>query len=799
MTMRIRVLDLVFALSNHNPSLRSTTCMAFCGAFQGRFPLTNRVIGHRRRLPSEDHGMLKVLSLLLLTITYLLATATAQTAVDGMLRGADQAVAGASVTLQRAEGSVAQQTTSDASGKFHFAAVEAGAYTMTADARGFYVATYNFVARARQPQSLTVELRRKQSFQQTVEVKAGYLTIDPEKTGSSYTFTQQDLERLPDPLIDTTNGLVNNLMPGSSDSHDNFLAVRGTEFSLHEFINGVSFLDNTQPQFSPGVSPQIFETVDLMTGGFTPEYGNRFGGVLDITTRSGADLGGHGDVNFRGATVSNYDFNADYGGQAGRLGYYFFVDGFTSARFLNPPEPRELYDFGKGSRGSMQLDWHAGNKDSLKLLLMGGGDNFQQPNISDDQDVGRDAHRHLRQQTAILTWLHSFSPETLLSAALYQRIGSDHVLPTTDPITPLSTASRSPLTVGIKSDISRYWHGHFFKAGVDLVRLRENESFFFDSRGDPDVFPSFSGGLLGGQASTYVQDHFSPARNLTVDLGLRYDYFDLVDTAVHTSPRIGLAYHFARTNSVLHAAYNRYFSPPPIEYALLASFIGNNAADPSQRVGNVRAYTQNYFEAGWAQELRPRISLELNAYLHTGHNSFENHEISISRIFVPINFHTARSEGAELVLNMRQLEWLGISGRLQYALAKTYFYGPITGGFAGDEPLEPGERIVPAFDQTHTGTAQIFYHNRWRGFWTGSSLRYGSGTIIEGGARLPQHFTSDLVAGISLWHGEPRRLDLEFDISNVSNSVYQIAKESEEIPIQYAPSRTVGGSLKFHF
>jgi hypothetical protein len=42
-------------------------------------------------------------------------------------------------------------------------------------------------------------------------------------------------------------------------------------------------------------------------------------------------------------------------------------------------------------------------------------------------------------------------------------------------------------------------------------------------------------------------------------------------------------------------------------------------------------------------------------------------------------------------------------------------------------------------------------------------------------------------------------VDLEFDVTNVSNSVYQIAKESEEIPIQYAPSRTVGGALKFHF
>src|SRR5439155_16486340 len=212
-------------------------------------------------------------------------------------------------------------------------------------------------------------------------------TMDPEKTGSSYTFTRRDLERLPEPLIESTNDLVNNLMPGASDSHDNFLAVRGTEFSLHEFINGVSFLDNTQPQFSPGVSPQIFETVDLMTGGFTPEYGNRFGGVLDITTRSGADIAGHGDVNCRGATLDTYDLNADYGGQYRGLGYYFFVDGFTSGRFLDLPEPHELYDFGKGSRATTQFEWRASSKDAIKLLINCGADNFQQPNISDDQMV----------------------------------------------------------------------------------------------------------------------------------------------------------------------------------------------------------------------------------------------------------------------------------------------------------------------------------------------------------------------------------------------------------------------------
>ncbi len=739
---------------------------------------------------------LRVVCLILL----ISGTAYGQTAIEGAVHDSSgRAVAKASVSLQHQDGGTALTTVSDSDGKFRFSGVEGGAYTLGVEAAGYFEATYEFVLRPRQPISLNVDLQEKQTVRQSVEVQSNYLTVDPEKTGSSYTFTRQDLERLPEPMLESTNDLVNNLMPGASDSHDNFLAVRGTEFSLHEFVNGVSFLDNAQPQFSPGVSPQIFETVDLLTGGFTPEYGNRFGGVLDITTRSGAELAGHGDVDFRGATIDNYDLNADYGGQTGRLGYYFFVDGFTSGRYLEPPEPKELFDFGKGSRATAQFDWRFGNNDSIKLLLMGSGANFQQPNITDDQAVGRDAQRHLRQYTAILGWLHTFSPQTLLHTSVYERTSSDQVLPTSDPVTPLSSASRSSFTLGVKSDLSHSWRGHFFKAGIDLVRLREGESFFFDARGDPEVFPPFQGWGKGGQASFYVQDHFSPVRNLIVDLGVRYDHFDLVDADQQASPRLGIAYHINKTKSVIHAAYNRLFSPPPIEYSLLASFIGHNAVDPSQRVGNVRPYMQHYYEVGWAQEVAPRISLELNAYLHTGRNSFENHEISISRTFVPINFDAARSKGVEFVANMRQLERLGISARFQYALAKTYFYGPITGGFAGDAPLVAGERIIPAFDQTHTGTAQIFYHNQWRGLWAGSAMRYGSGTIVEHGPRLPQHFTADLATGLTLWKTEPRYFDLEFDVTNVSNSIYKIAKESEEIPIQYAPARTVGGSLRFHF
>src|SRR5437773_6734094 len=228
----------------------------------------------------------------------------AQTTLEGVILGPQQKpLANAQVSLRNKDGGAVAQTSTDQDGRFHFPSAQAGEYELTAEASDYFPSHYSFVLRPRQPLSLTIELQPKQSVQTTVEVSSTYQTVDPEKTSSSQTLTRQDLDVLPYPMIQNTNRLVANLMPGATQSHDNFINVRGNEFSLHEFVNGVSFLDNEQPQFSPGVSPQIFETVDLLTGGFTPEYGNRFGGVLDITTRSGAELAGHGDVDFRGAKI----------------------------------------------------------------------------------------------------------------------------------------------------------------------------------------------------------------------------------------------------------------------------------------------------------------------------------------------------------------------------------------------------------------------------------------------------------------------------------------------------------------
>ncbi len=216
--------------------------------------------------------------------------------------------------------------------------------------------------------------------------------------------------------------------------------------------------------------------------------------------------------------------------------------------------------------------------------------------------------------------MHTFSPETLLSTSLYERVGSDRVLPTSDPITPYSTASRAPLTIGIKSDISHAVarpcdqggrrFGPSARVGKFLLRQPRRSRRLSVVQRRPQGRASQP--LPAGSLLAHSQSGSTWACATTTSISST--------TQAQTSPRIGFAYHFNRTKSVLHAAYNRYFSPPPIEYSLLASFIGNNAVDPDQRVGNVRGYRQNYFEAGWSQELHPRVSLELNTYLHTGHD-----------------------------------------------------------------------------------------------------------------------------------------------------------------------------------
>lgn len=766
--------------------------------------------------------------------------AAAQASVEGQVvaAGTDEPIAAAQILLRSAGQEIVFRAHTDAQGAFRFPVVEPGDYHLFTEAQGYFPVEYELVVKPRHPVSLIIELVASQGETQEVVVQASYADLDPAQTGTSRVLTRQRLQALPSPLRRDIPTLVENVAPGAVLSHDNFVHIRGNELSLHQFINGVSFLDNSHQHFTPGLSPQIFESVNIITGGFPAEFGNRFGGILDIATRSGRTLNGHGSAALGLGTVLNRDAAVDYGGHRGRLGYYFFVTGFESDRFLNPPTRRAAHDFGSGLRSTLQLDYQ-GEKNLVKLLLTGGGTRFQLPNTQQEERLGRDAARRIRSQTLILNWQHIFSAHTLLATSVYERNVSDRLLATSDPLTLFGAGARSTLTTGVKSDLTYARGGHTLKGGIDLTLFRLRESFRFAAReeqaagstgtvslarahpplpfplssssGLPEAFDEFSfrGRDRGGQVSLYLQDRFSPFRHFTVDAGVRWDQINLVDSYFQVSPRLGLAYHVPPTGSVVHFSYNRFFVPPPLEYVILASFLGNATAPPDHQVGNVRPYTQNYYELGWTQQLHAKLFLEVNAYTHRGKNAFETAELSNTRLFLPMNFHRARASGAELALVLRPLERIGLSGRFQYAVSRVHFFGPISGGVPGED-LAPGERILPAFDQTHTGTARIFYRHPWHSFWSGFIFRYGSGTPVEEEVelngqefervvRLPQHLTADFSAGLTLRQKESHRLELEFNVTNLSNNIYRIGKESQATPVQFAPRRVVSGRLTWRF
>jgi hypothetical protein len=710
------------------------------------------------------------------------------------------AVPNAAITLSHGE--IEKHGTTNGNGEYRFVGVVPGEYEIKAIANGFFEAEAEIVVRPRQPLSVQVEIYPRSKVKESVEVHSADVTVG--ESSDSRLLTHAEIASLPNTVKRDIPTLSLYTFPGATMSHDNYVHVRGNEVSLQEFINGVSFLENPQQQFSVGLTPQTFETLNMVSGSFVAEYGNRFGGIVDVTTRSGFDLHNHGSVELGAGTFKNNDGFAEYGGTRGKFGYYLSASGFTNDWFMNPPQPQQLHDFGFGGRGTLQLDWR-GEKDNLSLLLLGGGTNFELPNIPEDQQQGRDASRRLRSQTGILGWQHTFNPQAILSTSLYERTVDDRLVPTTDPDTPYAAGGRHSLDGGIKSDLLYSVGRHVFKAGVDLTRIRLREHMDFDGREsptppqDPEPF-TFLGRSLGGQASLYAQDHILLTPNLSTDLGVRYDYFDLADSFAQVSPRAAIAYHIPHSRTTVHAAYNRFFSPHPLEYALLANYFGTQAPDPGDRVGRVKPYRQRYFEAGTATELNPKVLVELNGFYHHGDTPFEYREISITRIFLPINSSRATSYGTDLALTLKQLERIGISARLQYAYQRTFFTGPIEGGFAVGEDIAPGKRFLPAFDEPHSGTASVFYNNRWRNFAAGWLIRYGSGTsAFDGAVRLPTHTTADLNTGIDLWWREASGVRFEFNLSNVSDDRYQIAKESEETPVQYAMPRIVAGRLKFRF
>jgi outer membrane receptor protein involved in Fe transport len=333
--------------------------------------------------------------------------------------------------------------------------------------------------------------------------------------------------------------------------------IRGHEIALNPLINGVSFWENTHAVFSAGLSPEIVEAANVMTGGFPAEYGNRFGGVVDIVTKSGLRMTERGSVAFSGGNARRRQLVADVGGRRGAFGYYLFGGTFDSDRFLSPPDPRAIHDSARGGHFFTRLDSTRQRAGSFSAIVMADGTNLEIPNTPIDVELRplAQADQRTRQQTATLGWTRAWSDSTVVNASAYERWSRLRLLPARGPLTAQADLTRQLTTLGGKVDLTRLLGRHTFKFGVDAVNLRPEEDLFYNYDGYraiahvlglPHIHITgqviqFSGSDSGGQVSAYAQDNLQLGRRITLDAGLRLDRYSLVIEDTHLSPRLNLA------------------------------------------------------------------------------------------------------------------------------------------------------------------------------------------------------------------------------------------------------------------
>ena len=333
---------------------------------------------------------------------------------------------------------------------------------------------------------------------------------------------------------------------------------------------------------------------------------------------------------------------------------------------------------------------------------------------------------------------------------------------------------------------------------------------------------SFSGRDTGGQFSAYVQDTMRLGERVTSDLGVRVDRYNLLVSATHASPRVNVALRVGDA-TLVHASYNHFFVPPPIE-GVLSSNAGLTARirEIGVALPAIEPTTEDQFELGASRPFGP-IRVGATGYYRATDNPVHTTVWPDARIYSYASFDCARAYGLETKAEVPVLTRYGMTGYLNYALARVNFYNPVTGGFVTEAAhLAETSRFLAPMDQTHTLTAGATYRHS-SGLWFGMMIEYGSGTPMGHGdaahghadgatdhehmpatgdaARVPGHTTGSISIGADLLRDASRRerLSFQLDVENFANTPYLVAQEGEFSPAQYSVPQLISATVRVRF
>jgi hypothetical protein len=241
------------------------------------------------------------------------------------------------------------------------------------------------------------------------------------------------------------------------------------------------------------------------------------------------------------------------------------------------------------------------------------------------------------------------------------------------------------------------------------------------------------------EGALYVQDTIT-IKNWSLNLGLRGDIYRGISSAQQLEPRLGIAYNFKPTSTVLRVSYARTMETPFNENLILASTGCNDPVifDLQQSVPGGQCVSasvpplspghRNEFHAGFEQAFGKFLVIDGEYIWKYTHKAFDFSVLGDTPITYPIEWNSSKIPGYAIRASVPNYH--GLTAYVVMSSVAARFFTPQVSGI-GATPSSPGGPSVFRIDHDEhfNQTTHLQYQPWKRAPWIGFNWRYDSGLV----------------------------------------------------------------------
>lgn len=725
----------------------------------------------------------------------LLAGGLAWASIFSTIRGvvhdpSHRPIAGAAVVLRAAHSDYRQAASTDANGSFTFTAIPAGEYTVTVSRAGFAEEEQPLVVVSSTAPVLHFALSlatRKESIS-VVETPSG---VNPESATPSTSVDREEIMRTPGANLTNSLNMITDYVPGAYMTHDQ-LHVRGGH-QVTWAIDGVPIPNtNIASNVGPQIDPKDIDTLEVLRGGYSAEYGDRTYGVFDVVPRTGFESNREMEVNTTFGSFYQTNDQINFGDHTERFAYFASLDGNRSDYGLETPGPAILHDRVWGLGGFGSLIYNANPTNQLRLVISSRGDDYEIPNTPDQQQAGMNDEERERDTVATFTWMHTFSPGLLFTVSPFVHYTSAHYNGGPDDV-PISTTQHLDSTYGgVQTMLNAVTDKHDARVGFYGFAQHDSEYVHLmanDGSGDNlvDQKPG-SGNLEAG----FFEDQFKATSWLTLTGGLRLTHFSGGVSENAVDPRVGAAIRIPRWNWVLHGFYGAYYQAPPL--LTVAGPLAEYAVAQGLGIIPLHGERDEENQAGLTIPIRGWTA-DFTSFRMRATNYFDHDAVGNSNVFFPLSIAGARIWAEEVTLRSPRLfrrADVSVAYSHQHAEAE----GAVTGGLTDFSPPDNGYFLLD-HDQRDTLHGN-FEMDLPRRAWAAASVYYGSG-FTDGSVPYPAHLEPHTTFDLALGKSFGESWTISVNGLNVANRRFLLDNSETFGGTHYADPRQIWFQVRYRF